>query len=174
MKSVDTIVNSIIFFTFNAWDSDGIPMSLNGLKVRYMDLTSGNCVEHFFFEKYGSLERFTEERGGGIEVVSEKYIFGNYDSTKRAEQHLLGLQMIESFKIAFELQEIEAVHTKYSIDQCYGGSEEGGWYYDNYYAVERLDEMVSEEQQYEERYEYMYATEFFYGQHQKTGREYYC
>jgi hypothetical protein len=84
------------------------------------------------------------------------------------------MQMIESMKIAFSLQEVEAVYTKYEIVQRYGGAEEGGWYYYNYYAVEKLDKMVSEEQQDEEIDEYKYVVEFFYGQYEYAVREYYC
>lgn len=172
MKSVNTILKSISFFTFNAWTSDGIPMVLNGLQVTHMDLSTEEETEQFLFAGYNSLECFTQERGGGIELISEKRIFSNHNSS--LEQHLVGVQMLESLTIAFCLEEIKAVHTKYAISECYGGSEDGGWYYDKYYAVETLDEMVSEEQKYKERYRYMYATEFFFGQHQKTERECYC
>ena len=170
MNSVNNIVKSISFFTFKVSSYDGIPFILNGLRVEFLDLSTDEVTYQLLVEDYSSLSQFTADCGGSINVESEKRIFCN----SSAERHLIGMQMIESMKIAFSLQEVEAVYTKYEIVQRYGGAEEGGWYYYNYYAVEKLDKMVSEEQQDEEIDEYKYVVEFFYGQYEYAVREYYC
>ena len=52
------------------------------------------------------------------------------------------------------------------------GSEEGGWYYHNRYLVCDVDPKEIGTDRYGEGYE-IYS-EFYLGQNEKTGREYYC
>lgn len=156
-------VKSIELFTFEAMDCDFIPELLHGIEVCMEDDNSGEEERKFFFERYGSLDRFTEDCAGGIKQVSDRFIFSNYDRDDRSE---MGRMILDSFVIAFNMQEIKPVVTRYVETREFGGSEEGGWYYSNYYPQMIVDAPIEDDG-------YVYYTEFFYGQHTKTDREYY-
>lgn len=157
-------VKSIELFTFEAMDCDFIPELLHGIEVQMRDDESGEEERKFFFENYKSLDRFTNEDAGGIKKLNRKWIFYNYDrDNDRSET---GRMILDSFVIAFNMQEIKPVVTRYVETREFGGSEEGGWYYSNYYPQMIVDAPIDDDG-------YVYYTEFFYGQHTKTDREYY-
>jgi len=68
--------------------------------------------------------------------------------------------------------ESKYLKTTYQIVQHCGGSEEGGWYYHNRYLVGDVDAEQIGTDRYGEGYD-IYS-EFYLGQNEKTGREYYC
>ena len=159
-------LRSIVLYTFKAVDDDYIPMILHGLEVRMEDTETGAESTRFLFERYESLDRFKEENLGSIEVLTERHIFMNWDS--RMDRTDVGMQMVKSFTIAFDLQDIKPVRTRYEESREFGGSEEGGWYYSNYYPIQEVDQIPDDFER-----GYVYFEEFYFGQHRKTNREYY-
>jgi hypothetical protein len=65
--------------------------------------------------------------------------------------------------------------TVYQRVQSYGGSEEGGWYYHNLYLTDMNPSDLTEDDLELSRYGegFVIEKEFYLGQKEKTGREYY-
>ena len=151
-------INSIQLYTMQVYGEYGTPRIIHGIVI-YRD---GNSV--FMLEGGESLE------GMEVETLEERFIF--YNRSSQVDTTDLGEKIIDVMSMAFDLSEVTPVYTKYQIYQCYGGPEEGGWYYDNYHPVMTLDSMPDWETVNNDE-AHVYHKEFYYGQNSKTDREFY-
>ncbi len=98
------------------------------------------------------------------------------DYLKIKIDHLTSVDSIEDLEHLKRLFNVEGeskyLKTTYQIVQHYGGSEEGGWYYHTRHLAGNVDADQIGTDRYGEGYD-IYS-EFYLGQNEKTGREYYC
>ncbi len=162
-------IQSIRHLIFEAMDSDRIPMILNGLHVTSSTM-DGEFEQELFFEKYSDLRRFSKEELGDIKVLRDEYIWTiDYTNSDSGD----GRQIARTLIHALGLVQIRPVIARYDVDDCYGGDEEGGWYYRNYVAPHKIDKMPIHVVRHNDMDRYKYEVEFFLGQNVKNGREFY-
>ena len=69
------------------------------------------------------------------------------------------------------LDEVTPIRSVYNVDRCYGGPEEGGWWYSHYTHVRVLgDNEIFEIDDSDE----VLIIEFFSGSHETKAKPYYC
>lgn len=142
------------FYTFEyVHEEDGQREVTHGIEVQDKDSHKFYIENSSYFELYGDKVKITKTRIDHIGVPG----------------------VIQ----AFMMDEVEPVATIYNRVQCYGGPEEGGWYYHIQEAVDTVELDKIEEVEnggvldcYGEGV--LVEKGFYFGQHENTTRPIYC
>lgn len=103
------------------------------------------------------------------------------ESVIAADTYLEDMETAVNFVLACGGDVYPAIVVQYCYERCYGGAEEGGWYYTAYtYPTMTSEQNRAIIEKHQEGVQmsrggyYSFFDEFILGEHQTKGRPYYC